>query len=136
MILIPDKFLKIPYNARRYPGKKGAINALQGANCQLFVYESLRFSGFDVPFDYRSSELWGDKEFTKCVDTLKPYDIVFFNRSCNPYGAHLGIYIGSNKVIHLSKIVGYPAVWDMEEFKKHDRYKCFIGAKRLKQKKV
>ncbi|EKD84985.1 MAG: Cell wall-associated hydrolase [uncultured bacterium] len=136
MVLILDEFLKIPYNAKRYPRKKRVIDVFKGANCQLFVYEFLRCNGYDIPFDYRSSGLWEDQKFTKRVKSLKPFDILFFNKTSNSYGAHLGIYIGSDKVIHLSRVAGYAAVWGMEEFKKYDRYKYFLGAKRLKQKKV
>jgi cell wall-associated NlpC family hydrolase len=60
-----------------------------------------------------------------------PLDILFFNIDSDPYGAHIGIYIGSNKVVHLSEEVGYTTVWDLDEFKKRERYKCFLGAKRL-----
>lgn len=136
MVVIPDKFLKIPYNAKRHPGKRGTTDIFKGANCQLFVYELLRYNGFNITFKYRSSELWEDKKFTKKVKNLKPFDIVFFNKSSNSYGAHLGVYIASDKVAHLSKMVGYPTIWKIEEFKKYNRYRYLLGAKRLKQKKV
>ena len=131
--IIPDQFSKIPYNSKHYPGSGGARNFLKGANCQLFVYELLRHKGFNIPFKYRSSELWGDRKYTKHVKALESFDIVFFNKSSNSYGSHLGIYFSPNKVIHLSKVVGYPTIWSMDEFKKYDNYKFFLGAKRLKR---
>lgn len=48
----------------------------QGANCQLFAYEFLRYHGLEIP-DFRSSELWGDQEYTCITVTLKPLDLIF-----------------------------------------------------------
>jgi hypothetical protein len=39
--------------------------------------------------------------------------------------------MGDERVIHLSKQVGLPAIWSLDEFTKNDRYKVFIGAKRV-----
>lgn len=133
MVTIPDNFFKIPYSSKQYPGKKGTINILKGVNCQLFVYELLRLNGFDISFAFRSSDLWKDVQYTEKVDALKPFDIVFFNKSFNPFGAHLGVFIGKNMVIHLSKVIGHPVIWNMDNFKKYDNYKFFLGAKRLKR---
>ena len=133
MVIIPDKFFKIPYNSKQYPGKKGTLNISKGANCQLFVYELLRHNGFNILFTFRSSDLWEDTRYTEKVDTLKPFDIAFFNKFFIPYGAHLGVFLGNNTVVHLSKIVGYPVIWSIDSFKKYDNYKFFLGAKRLKQ---
>lgn len=50
-------------------------------------------------------------------------------------GAHMGIYLGNNKILHLSKEIGYPTIWDFKDFKKRSKYKMFIGAKRVKVQK-
>lgn len=79
---------------------------------------------------YRSSELWSDTVFTHKVRVLKQYDIVFFNASPSSFGAHIGIYNASGAVLHLSKVVGKPALWSLSEFMKYPQYRYFIGAKR------
>ena len=102
-----------------------------GANCQRFVYELLRHFGREIP-EFRSSELWRDRKYTIAAQNPAPMDIMLFNRSADPWGAHLGLYLGAGKVIHLSKAVGYPAIWRIGEFAGHERYRIFIGAKRLR----
>ena len=126
---IPITFFNAKYDASKYPGS-GNCNGLEnGANCQYFAYELLKYFGHTLP-DLRSSDLWKDTIYTKQVQTFEPLDIIFFNKDNNSYGAHLGIYIGANKVIHLSKEVGYPTVWNFDEFKKRENYKYLLGCKR------
>lgn len=132
-ISIPIKFFNSYYDGDKYPGSDNCTELENGANCQYFAYELLRHFNFIVP-DLRSSNLWEDTEHTEEVSNLEPLDLLFFNKDNNSYGAHVGVYIGSNKVIHLSKEVGYPTIWDMEEFKKKNNYSCFIGAKRFLKK--
>ncbi len=131
IISIPIEFFDSKYDGSKYPGSKNLTGLKNGANCQYFAYEFLRYFGYRIP-DFRSSDLWEDKIYTKQIKSPRPLDILFFNEDNNSYGAHLGIYIGSNKVIHLSKEVGYPTVWDLLEFKKRERYKTLIGIKRMK----
>jgi cell wall-associated NlpC family hydrolase len=121
MFLMSDKYCK---------------NLENGANCQTFVYEILKESQpWFVP-DFRSSELWEDKKYTETVSNLEVSDIVFFNRNENSYGAHLGIYVGNNKVLHLCKEIGFPSIWDLKQFESNDKYKIFIGAKRLTKQHI
>jgi cell wall-associated NlpC family hydrolase len=56
---------------------------------------------------------------------------MLFNKDENSYGAHVGVYVGANKVIHLSKEVGYPTVWDITEFSKRENYAHLVGIKRV-----
>jgi cell wall-associated NlpC family hydrolase len=132
-ILIPTVFFDSKYDAAKYPGSGECDGIQNGANCQYFVYEILRHFGYDVP-DLRSSELWEDSSHTDKVESFKPLDILFFNKDSNPYGAHLGLYLGANKAIHLSKEVGYPAIWDLEEFGKRDQYSFLLGGKRMRRR--
>jgi hypothetical protein len=40
------------------------------------------------------------------------------------------LYIGHGKAIHLSRNVGVPAIWTLQEFIKKPEYRVYIGAKR------
>lgn len=126
---IPKKYLDTFYDGTRYPGSKKYEGLNKGTNCQGFVYEVLNHFGYQVP-DFRSSELWADTTYTKQAKRLKPLDITFFNGAKESYGAHLGLYLGANKVIHLCKEVGRVTIWDIEEFRKRKRYQVFLGIKR------
>jgi len=125
---IPPRFFEVEYNGAHFPrashcGLKG------GANCQVFVYEILNYFAIELPA-FRSSELWEDETYTKYVEDLKPLDILLWNKTKTAWGAHLGLYVGEGKAIHLSKQIGKPVIWPLEEFEKHERYAIFLGAKR------
>ncbi len=104
---------------------------MAGANCQHFAYELLRHFGLTLP-DFRSSELWKDTTYTKEVLEFKPLDLLLWNKTQEAWGAHVGVYLGDNKIIHLSKTVGATSIWSLEESQKHERCTHFIGAKRVK----
>jgi len=131
MIDIPKHFFDVAYNGSRFPGAPDAIGLDGGANCQHFSYELLRYFGKMVP-NLRSKEIWEDEEYTEKVDTLEPLDIVLFNKNIDAWGAHMGVYLGDGNVIHLSKVVGYPVIWPLEQFRDVAQYAVFIGAKRIK----
>ncbi|MDB5264906.1 MAG: hydrolase [Parcubacteria group bacterium] len=131
-LCIPAHFFNSFYDGSRYPGSGNCEGLEKGANCQYFAYELLKYFGYKVP-DLRSSNLWEDETYTRRVEVLEPLDILFFNSKEESYGAHMGVYIGSDKVIHLSKEVGYPIVWDLKDFKNHPNYSVLLGAKRAKQ---
>ncbi len=130
---IPATFFRIKYNALRYPGNSKVEGLEYGANCQYFAYEFLKYYGVNTNGieNFRSSDLWEDTIFTTKVKRLKTFDLVLFNKTADAFGAHVGVYIGKNSVIHLSKIVGYPVEWDLEEFKRYNQYQVLIGAKRV-----
>ena len=130
-VAVPASFFGVKYDASRYPGNtKGGIR--HGANCQSFAYAFLKHFGRTIP-DFRSSELWDDTVYTAKQKTLKPLDLLLFNKSRKAYGAHVAVYLGSNKAIHLSKEVGYPTIWDLKDFKKRKKYTFFLGAKRVRK---
>ena len=129
-ILIPTKFFYSHYDGSKYPGS-GTCNGIEnGANCQYFAYELLRHFGLNLP-DLRSSNLWEDRTSTKVVTEFEPLDLLLFNNVADPYGAHVGVYVGKRKVLHLCKEVGHPAIWDLSEFEKREPYAYFIGGKRV-----
>ena len=130
-LAIPRAFLRIRYDGSQHPRTPRVAGLKTGANCQRFVYELLRHFGREIP-EFRSAELWRDRKYTFAAQRPAPMDIVLFNRSADPWGAHLGLYLGDGNVIHLSKAIGYPAVWPIGEFAGHERYRTFIGAKRVR----
>jgi lipoprotein Spr len=136
---VPRAFLRIPYNGSQHPGAPYSSIFEAGANCQRFVYELLKHFGYELP-EFRSSELWLDRIYTHEVPTdricLRPLDILLFNRRRESWGAHLGLHLGGGQVIHLAKAVGYPAIWRIEEFAQHARYRVIVGAKRIKDRRA
>lgn len=128
-ISIPHSFFSVKYDGSKYPGK--FENLKDGANCQSFAYEILRYFRYSIG-NLRSSDLWDDKTYTRKVKKLIPLDIALFGKEMNAYGAHVGVCLGNNKIIHLSKEIGQPIIWDINEFKKYPKYKIFIGGKRIK----
>ena len=127
---IPAQFMAVPYDGEKYPGV-GAIGDLcGGANCQLFAYAVLAHFGRDVP-PLRSSQLWEDTAHTRRVTTLEPLDLLLFGMTADPYGAHVGVYLGEGTVLHLPKRIGVPAIWTLDDFAAAPGYTCFIGAKRV-----
>lgn len=126
-IEVPSHFFEVKYDGSRLPGV--AVGLSSGANCQHFCYELLRHFGFEIG-ELRSSDLWEDVTFTETVKTPIIFDLVLFNRTSNPYGAHVGICIGENEFLHLSKRNTRPVTWPLSEFMKLDEYTMLIGFKR------
>jgi cell wall-associated NlpC family hydrolase len=93
-----------------------------GANCQNVAYELLRYFGRQVPL-LRSSNLWDDTEHTIVVDIYQPLDLLLFSRTRNAWGAHVAVYVGNDRAIHLSRRVGL-------QFMEHPEYRVLLGAKR------
>ena len=131
MIEIPEKFMAVSYAGECYPGAVGVVGIEQGANCQQFAYELLRHFGRSVP-DLRSSDLWADEISTERVGKFAPLDLLFFSETAESWGAHIGVYLGDGKVIHLSKQVGFPEIRDLSEFGKIELYKILLGANRAR----
>jgi murein DD-endopeptidase / murein LD-carboxypeptidase len=129
MLNTPPHFRHVRYNAACYPGVAQGLGA--GANCQHFAYELLRHFGLTVPH-FRSSELWEDTNHTKKVIALEPLDLLLWNKTQEARGAHVGVYLGDDQIIHLSKAIGTASIWTLKEFQQHEQYTYFIGAKRVK----
>jgi murein DD-endopeptidase / murein LD-carboxypeptidase len=131
MIEVPPHFFSVQYNGKHYPGAKNTHGLSNGTNCQHFVYELLRHFGKQLP-NFRSSELWEDKRWTHQVHTFEPLDLLLYNSEPRAWGAHVGVYLGQDRIIHLSKDVGHPVIWSHQEFLSTARYKFFVGAKRIR----
>ncbi|MFD3948286.1 hydrolase [Streptomyces sp. NPDC058579] len=129
---LPAAFWTVPHIGSRFPGSAAVTDRpglAEGANCQLFAYEVLSHFGLTVP-PLRSSDLWQDTAATVHVPTPQPLDLLLFNSTEDPYGAHVGVSVGSDAVLHLSAEVGSPAVWKLTDFARRLRYRVLIGAKR------
>ncbi|MEU6810164.1 hydrolase [Streptomyces sp. NPDC046831] len=130
---LPAAFWTVPYDGARHPGAPGAERPpvpAAGANCQLFAYAVLRHFGLAPP-PLRSSELWADTRFTVRVPRARPLDLLLFNATDDAYGAHVGVWVDEDAVLHLSREVGRPAVWRTADFAARERYRVLVGVKRV-----
>lgn len=128
----PDGLWEVPYLGSASPGRAPVASWLRGSNCQLFAYGFLSLFGLKCPA-LPSSTLWADAEATVRVLVPAPLDIILFNKSKDPFGAHLGIWMGPDEVLHLCKEIGRPVVWALEEFSLRPRYATIVGFKRVLQ---
>ena len=135
MIEVPPHFLDVSYNGDCYPGAPGVSGIAHGANCQQFAYELLRHFGKHVP-DFRSSDLWEDVGFTLEVSSFEPLDLLLYNSRPQSWGAHVAVYLGEGRIIHLSKELVRPVFWTHEQFLATARYRHFIGAKRVTERSI
>jgi hypothetical protein len=125
---LPDWYWEVPYMAGRVPGGAPRQALRDGANCQLWAYGVLDHFGFAMPA-FRSDALWSDGQATRRVVEPQPLDLVLYNGSSEPYGAHVGIWTGE-AVAHLCLEVGRPTVWPEAEFEARPRYATRLGFKR------
>jgi hypothetical protein len=133
VLALPAAFWAVRYVAARYPGSPAVAERpglADGANCQLYAYEVLRYFGLDPPF-LRSSELWADTEATVRVPVARPLDLILVNFVADAWGAHVGVWAGDDAVLHLCAELGRPAVWSMSDFATRSRYRTVIGVKRV-----
>ncbi|HET6502965.1 MAG TPA: hydrolase [Amycolatopsis sp.] len=135
---LPAAWWHIPYRAARFPGSPAVAarpDIGEGANCQLFAYAVLAAFGLDAPA-VRSSELWADTAATRRVTIARPLDLVLVNATVDPWGAHVGVWAGEDRILHLSAEAGRPAVWRMRDFAARRRYRTLVGIKRVVRKAV
>lgn len=128
---LPPEFLQVSFSERMIPGRQPELGLSAGSNCQRYAYAVLRHFGLSIP-DHRSSELWADEVVLSTVSDPEPLDLVLFAASPDPWGAHVGLYIGGSAVLHLCKEIGVPVVWDFTDFAARERYASLIGFKRVR----
>lgn len=126
---LPDWLWDVPYVGSSFPGAVPRSSVSEGANCQLFAYAVLAMHGFDLP-DLMSSELWADDEHTQVANDPQPMDLVLFSGDGTAYGAHVGVVVAADEVLHLCKEVGRPVVWPWSAFAARPRYAVVVGYKR------
>lgn len=129
-IKIPARFREVRYNSGHYPGAPGVQGLKDGANCQQYAYEFLRAFGYQVP-DFRSSDLWADTVNTVVSKCPEPFDLVLVHHKSDPWGAHVGVYLGNGLVLHLSQRIGAPAIEPLRSLTQRAEYCCLIGFKRI-----
>lgn len=132
-IVIPESFWSVRYDGRRIPGPDADLS--RGANCQLFAYRLLAENGLALPA-FRSSELWSDTVHTQRVTHLRPLDLLLFNREDEAYGAHVAVWLGEDRALHLAKEAGVPEIWPLARFAAEPRYRVIIGAKRVRDSRT
>ena len=130
MLQIPDAFLAVRYNGENFPRESIGYRLTDGANCQVFAYALLQHFGITIP-PLRSSELWSDTRFTQKVSVFSPLDLILFNRTELAWGAHVALFVGDNKAIHLSASEGHPVIWRLEDFALREEYAVLLGGKRV-----
>src|SRR5262245_30409890 len=129
MLAIPKHLMDVRYNGRVHPGSH--IQDLEaGDNCQVLAYALLEHYGVDVP-RLRSSELLEDTTRTIEVAAYQPLDLLLFNSSPVAFGAHVTVYLGEGRVVHLARHHGIPVIESKDDLLKQVRYRFFIGAKRV-----
>lgn len=135
---LPPHMHGVPYVYARHPLSTAPGDLAEGANCQLYAYAVLAHFGLTVP-PLRSSELWADRDATSVVDEPRSLDLVFFDGGRRPdvpegYAAHVGVHVGGDRVLHLSREVGVPAIWSYADFATRPRYARLLGAKRVRRR--
>lgn len=128
-IAIPDHLRAVRYNAGHFPGAPGVDCVVGGANCQQYAYAVLGHHGFALP-GFRSSELWLDRDHTAVVDSMAPFDLVLVHDNPDAWGAHVGLCVGADLVLHLSRKIGIPAIEPLGALRERAEYRCLIGFKR------
>jgi len=129
-IAIPEEFRELRYNGGHFPGAGATSGVEGGANCQQYAYSLLRHHGYELP-DFRSSELWADTDHTAVVQRMEPFDLVLFHDTPESWGAHVGLCVGDDMVLHLSKRIGTPVIETLTEMRQREEYRCLIGIKRV-----
>lgn len=127
----PAWLWSVPFDGSRYPGTGNPSPIGDGGNCQRYAYGVLAQFGYRIG-DLRSSRLWADTDTTSHVRAgdLTPLDLVLFNDGADPYGAHVGLVMATDQVLHLSREVGRPTIWSFAEFAARPRYATLLGGKR------
>jgi murein DD-endopeptidase / murein LD-carboxypeptidase len=129
-IKIPEPFYQVLYDHERYPGAPGVRGIFGGANCQQYAYEFLRAFGFTIP-DLRSSDLWADTTHSVVSEQPQVFDLVLVHNKPDPWGAHVGVYLASGLILHLSQNIGVPAIEPLEVMTQRSQYRYLIGFKRI-----
>lgn len=130
---VPTHLREVRYNAERFPGAPGPAGLEDGANCQRYAYAVLRHHGFAVP-DLRSNELWLDRRHTTRTDRMAAFDLVLVNDNPDSWGAHVGVCVRTDLILHLSKGIGVPAIEPLAQLQGRDEYRFLIGYKRPRRR--
>lgn len=128
---LPESLRTMSWDGSVHPETVGEGALHDRANCQVFVYEVLRFFGRRVP-RLSAAEFWVDDKHTQGVEQPEPLDVLLFAGTTDPSNAHFGVYLGQESVLHLCQELGHPIVWKMSEFSRRERYSVLVGIKRAR----
>jgi hypothetical protein len=126
----PEGIADVPFVLSAGPEANSPLSWLDGSNCQRFAYGVLDLYGMKCP-PLRSSNLWEDDTATSVVFAPEFLDLVLFNSSDKSFGAHIGVIMAPNEILHLSQEIGIPALWSFEDFALRPRYSTVVGIKRV-----
>ena len=130
---IPEHFWRIAFDQNHDRDSPILPSLSESPNCQNFAYALLGHFGYEISA-FRSSNLWEDAEETVIVEgEPKALDLLLFNWTPNPWGAHVALCLGDRNAIHLSKRESTAVIWPISQFLKLPEYRVFIGAKRLRK---
>lgn len=127
---LPARFRDVKYVSSLHPCAPGVSGVEAGANCQQYAYELLRHYGLNPPA-LRSSELFADEQSSRLVASPEPLDLLLYNATHEPFGAHVAVFLNRGRAVHLSAEEGSPVVWSLEEFQQRERYRVLVGIKRI-----
>ena len=119
-----------PYSYEAHPQASELGGLESGANCQRYAYAVLALFDLRLP-PHRTSELWEDQslEHPDRADA-RDLDLVLFNHSDDPWGAHVAIVTG-DMLLHLCAEEGRPAIWSWTDFARRSRYGHIVGLVRV-----
>jgi lipoprotein Spr len=127
---IPEHFWRVEFDQNHDRDSPSLPDILESPNCQNFAYALLRHFGCEIS-PFRSSSLWEDTEETVVVNgEPKALDLLLFNWTSNPWGAHVALCLGDGEAIHLSKRESTAVIWPISKFLTLPEYRILIGAKR------
>jgi hypothetical protein len=101
---------------------------LDGSNCQRFAYGVLALFGLACP-PLWSSDLWDDRAAAAVVRDPEPLDLMLYNKTADPFSAHVAVWMAPGEILHLCHEIGVPAIWPPAMFAIRPRYATLIGLK-------
>ena len=61
----------------------------------------------------------------------EPLDLMLYNKTADPFGAHVAVWMAPGEILHLCHEIGVPAIWTPAMFAARPRYATLIGLKRV-----
>jgi len=61
---------------------------------------------------------------------MEHFDLVLVHDNPDGWGAHVGLCVGADLVLHPSRKIGAPAIETLAELQQRDAYRYLIGCKR------
>jgi hypothetical protein len=100
----PSGLWQVPYTLSAGPASDTPPSWLDGSNCQRFAYGVLALFGLACP-PLWSSDLWDDRAATAVVRDPDPLDLMLYNRTADPFSAHVAVWMAPGEILHLHKSI-------------------------------